>query len=132
MKITINSVWLALFLTAFVLPAYADPINHTEIHIYHIPAVALDVSDMGLATFDRTLTRNVINNDTTVVNMISLHADGSLDFLLDVNRGQADFLPQEQRLNMSTSAPVPEPGTAMLLSFGIVSAAMFFRKRIER
>ncbi|MEN6476337.1 MAG: PEP-CTERM sorting domain-containing protein [Syntrophaceae bacterium] len=130
MKNTINSVWLALFLIAFVPVAYADRIDFTEIHMSPIPVAALNVSDMDLASFDRTQARNVCDKDTAVVNMIRLNTDGSLAFLLDVNRGQADFIPREVRLSKPLSAPVPEPGTAMLLSFGIMSAAMFFRKQI--
>jgi hypothetical protein len=132
MKITINCVCLACILIAYAPAAYANIINYSAIDTHRMPSVGLNISELGLTTIDQVKMLNAFNSDNSIDTMINLNADGSLAFLLDVNRNYVYFIHNEVRSTAPPATPVPEPGTMMLVGFGLMSASVFFRKHLKR
>jgi hypothetical protein len=132
MKVTINCACLALFLIAFTSPAYADILDYSDMNTHRTTNMAGQVSESDFTVPDKARVGNAYNQDAPIENMISLNEDGSLEFLLDVTRSYIYSIHDDVRSNRRAGAPVPEPGTMMLLGFGIMSSSMFFRKHNKR
>jgi len=133
MKIMFSCVCLAFVLIAFAPAAYANIINYSAIGTTHrIPSGALNISELGLTTLDQVEMLNAFNSDNSIDAMISLNADGSLAFVLNVTRDYIYFIHNEVRSSMPPATPVPEPGTMMLVTAGLMSAPLFLRKQIGR
>lgn len=131
MKNMIKGLLLALVLMASAPALYADIITDTEMQTHRLPFMEIGAAAQDLRRADQGQAQDTFNSDIPIESMISQNKDGSLAFLLDFTRGSVSLIHNEMRSAPSHSAPVPEPGTIMLVGFGIMSFSMLFRKQKE-
>jgi len=132
MKIALSCACFMAILMAFARGAYAECIDYTAIETDHTLSLDLNPSVQSWMKVDPPRTQEPFNDEIPIDNLLSLGADGSVAFLLDVSRDYVYFIHNEQRPTSVPATPVPEPGTMMLVGFGIMGASIFFRTPVRR
>jgi hypothetical protein len=129
MKNMIKGLLSALVLMASAPALYANIITDTEMQMYRLPFREIGAAAQDLPRADEGQAQDTFNSAVSFESMISQNNDGSLAFLLHVTSGSVYLIDNEIRTAPSQSAPVPEPGSIMLVGFGIMSSSVFFRKQ---
>lgn len=129
MKSTINGLCLAVILIALTPEVYAGIIHDAEMGNPQMPFMERIASGPDAPAADPAQARDAFNTDIPIKDMISMNADGSLTFLLDVSSSHTYFIHNVTRAAQPHGAPVPEPASMMLVGFGILGASIFSRKR---